>query len=161
MTYEEAKYKTIQTEQEGDVFILTLHRPEKRNALNQQLRIEVVDALMSVRANPEVRAIIIWGGQHVFSAGADLSEMVNPVLCSSSARSIRFNPVVICGKQWLQCYSRPLQQFREVPSEGAASFHLHVIFVLPLKRRCSGKLRLMWASSLVPGGHSDYRVWLA
>jgi len=68
-------YETIKTEQDGATFILTLHRPQKRNIINKQMRAEVVDALMKVRADASVRAIIVWGGPEVFAAGADLSEM--------------------------------------------------------------------------------------
>src|SRR5260370_36839676 len=67
-------YETIKTEQDGATFILTLHRPQKRNIINKQLRAEVVDALMKVRADASVRAIIVWGGPEVFAAGADLTE---------------------------------------------------------------------------------------
>ena len=55
-------YETIKTEQDGATFILTLHRPQKRNIINKQMRAEVVDALMKVRADTSVRAIILWGG---------------------------------------------------------------------------------------------------
>src|SRR5258708_33950465 len=68
-------YETIKTEKEGATFILTLHRPQKRNAINKQMQAEIVDALMKVRADASVRAIIVWGGPEVFAAGADLSEM--------------------------------------------------------------------------------------
>ena len=68
-------YETIKTEQEGATFILTLHRPQKRNIINKQMRAEIFDALMKVRADASVRAIIVWGGPEVFAAGADLSEM--------------------------------------------------------------------------------------
>src|SRR2546423_14525632 len=68
-------YETIKSEQEGATFILTLHRPQNPNNINKQMRAEVVDALMKVRADASVRAIIVWGGPEVFAAGADLSEM--------------------------------------------------------------------------------------
>src|SRR5258708_15822802 len=68
-------YETIKTEQEGATFSLTLHRRQKRNASNKQMQAEIVDALMKVRADASVRAIIVWGGPEVFAAGADLSEM--------------------------------------------------------------------------------------
>lgn len=68
-------YETIATEREGNVFILTLNRPDKLNALSPRLREEVVDALMPVRNDKEIRAIIITGGPKVFAAGADLAAM--------------------------------------------------------------------------------------
>ena len=72
---EHSTYETIQVEYDGPIFTLTLHRPEKRNALNRKLREEGVHALSIARANPAVRAIIIWGGEKIFAGGADLGEM--------------------------------------------------------------------------------------
>jgi enoyl-CoA hydratase/carnithine racemase len=55
---------------------ITLHRPEKRNALSLELMEELIRALESVAADPETRSIVIEGAGPVFSAGHDLSEMV-------------------------------------------------------------------------------------
>jgi len=68
-------FETILTEREGSTFILTLNRPDKLNALSTQLSEEVVEALRPIRKDPEIRAIIIWGGPKVFAAGADLGGM--------------------------------------------------------------------------------------
>ena len=59
-------------ERDGDVAILTLNRPEKRNALSDR----VIDALESgiKRAQAEARAIVICGNGEHFSAGLDLAE---------------------------------------------------------------------------------------
>ncbi len=51
---------------------ITLNRPEKRNALNNQLRGEVFDALEKADLNQEVRVTIIRGAGKCFSAGYDL-----------------------------------------------------------------------------------------
>jgi enoyl-CoA hydratase/carnithine racemase len=55
---------------------ITLNRPEKRNALSLELMEELIQALQSVAADPEVRTIVIDGAGPAFSAGHDLSEMV-------------------------------------------------------------------------------------
>jgi enoyl-CoA hydratase/carnithine racemase len=55
---------------------ITLNRPEKRNALSLELMEELIRALESVSADPEVRTIVIEGAGPAFSAGHDLSEMV-------------------------------------------------------------------------------------
>ena len=75
MSSKGSPYETIKTEQEGATFILTLRRPQKRNAINKQMQAEIVDALLKVRADASVRAIIVWGGPEAFAAGADLTEM--------------------------------------------------------------------------------------
>ena len=55
---------------------ITLNRPEKRNALSLELMQEVIRALESVAAGPDVRTIVLEGAGPVFSAGHDLGEMV-------------------------------------------------------------------------------------
>ncbi|WP_020205557.1 enoyl-CoA hydratase/isomerase family protein [Cupriavidus sp. WS] len=64
------------TERDGDVFIIQLHRPQKFNALSNELRAQVVAAIESIRHDQSVRAVMIWGGNEAFAAGADLEEMV-------------------------------------------------------------------------------------
>jgi enoyl-CoA hydratase len=51
---------------------LTLNRPDKRNALNHQLRGEVLHALQTGDADPEIRVMIVRGAGSCFSAGYDL-----------------------------------------------------------------------------------------
>jgi enoyl-CoA hydratase len=51
---------------------ITLNRPEKRNALNNLLRGDLLDALRSADDDPEVRVTIIRGAGSCFSAGYDL-----------------------------------------------------------------------------------------
>ncbi len=56
---------------------ITLDRPDKRNALSAELMHELVDALREASAEPATRAIVIEGAGPAFSAGHDLSEMVD------------------------------------------------------------------------------------
>ena len=71
-------YKTILTEVnvQERVGIITLNRPEVRNAIDYVLRQEVYQAVVEFENNPAVGAIIITGGPKVFSAGADIAAMV-------------------------------------------------------------------------------------
>jgi enoyl-CoA hydratase/carnithine racemase len=59
------------------VGLVRIHRPEKRNALSVALRLELVAALQQLDDDPEVRAIVLAGGEKVFAAGADLAEIGN------------------------------------------------------------------------------------
>ncbi len=56
---------------------VTLNRPEKRNALSLELMEELIAALREVSARNSVRAIVIEGAGPAFSAGHDLSEMID------------------------------------------------------------------------------------
>ncbi|MCK0173027.1 MULTISPECIES: enoyl-CoA hydratase-related protein [Mycobacteriaceae] len=60
-------------ERRGNVMIITINRPEARNAINASVSIGVGDALEEAQQDPEVRAVILTGaGDKSFCAGADL-----------------------------------------------------------------------------------------
>jgi len=59
------------------IALVRLHRPDKRNALSVALRARLVDTLQVLDADPEVRAIVIAGGEKAFASGADLTEIVD------------------------------------------------------------------------------------
>ncbi len=60
------------TERRGDVMVITLNRPEARNAVNSALSTAVGDALQEAQDDPDVRAVVITGAGESFCAGADL-----------------------------------------------------------------------------------------
>jgi enoyl-CoA hydratase/carnithine racemase len=53
---------------------IRLDRP-KVNALNRQVVLEIDDAVGAARSSDDVRAVVVWGGERVFAAGADIKEM--------------------------------------------------------------------------------------
>ncbi len=57
---------------ENQIAVITLNRPERRNAINQQLLIRLYDALDAVTVRDDVRVIIITGKGPSFCAGLDL-----------------------------------------------------------------------------------------
>jgi enoyl-CoA hydratase/carnithine racemase len=61
-------------EDRGAVRILTMNRPDKRNALNQALTEALLDGLRAAEADDLVRSIVLTGAGRAFCAGADLSE---------------------------------------------------------------------------------------
>ncbi len=54
--------------------VLTLNRPEKRNALSRALRDEIVERLDDLSKNGDARAVVLTGAGPVFCAGFDRSE---------------------------------------------------------------------------------------
>lgn len=60
---------------EGDVLHLCLHRPEVRNALDEELIAAVTAALREEAREPSTRVVVIQGEGKVFCAGADLQYM--------------------------------------------------------------------------------------
>jgi enoyl-CoA hydratase/carnithine racemase len=61
-------------EDRGEVRILTLNRPEKRNALNTALTRALLDGLRAAEAAPSVGCVVLTGAGTGFCAGADLAE---------------------------------------------------------------------------------------
>ena len=69
-----AEFVTVQTDQA--VATIRLERPPM-NALNAQVQNEIAAAAAQVTADQEVRAVILYGGEKVFAAGADIKEMAD------------------------------------------------------------------------------------
>jgi enoyl-CoA hydratase/carnithine racemase len=64
----------VQLEVQDAVATIRLNRP-KMNAINAALRTELAEAARQADADPAVRAVILYGGERVFAAGADIKEM--------------------------------------------------------------------------------------
>jgi enoyl-CoA hydratase/carnithine racemase len=69
-------YATIIVEKLGPVARLTLNRPERANALNQTMLVEIGAALDAAQADVDVRALIVRGAGTAFSSGFDLEEQM-------------------------------------------------------------------------------------
>ena len=67
--------ETILVEKEGRVAILTVNRPDKLNALNQQVRDDMLQVLAEIEKDDSVGVVVITGaGEKSFIAGADIGE---------------------------------------------------------------------------------------
>jgi len=64
----------LSIEERGDVALVTLERPEKRNALSIDLRIELADAFERLGSDDSVGAIVLTGAGSAFCAGMDMSQ---------------------------------------------------------------------------------------
>jgi len=69
-------YQHLLQSREGSIGIITLNRPERRNALSLDLMLEMIRALDEIGADTTLRAVILAGTGKAFSSGHDLSEMV-------------------------------------------------------------------------------------
>lgn len=71
-------YETIIYEKEGGVGIITLNRPERLNAINYQLVMDLSAILTEVEEDEALRTLIITGTGRGFCAGADIKELADP-----------------------------------------------------------------------------------
>jgi len=72
--------KTVKTQKQDHVLLLTLNRPEALNALNLLVYKEINEVLDEIEADPDVKVLVITGEGKAFVAGADIAEMsgMNP-----------------------------------------------------------------------------------
>lgn len=64
----------VRREDRGPVAVLTLNRPERRNALSRRMIGELGDHLRAVEAAPNLRAVVLTGTGPSFCAGMDMKE---------------------------------------------------------------------------------------
>ena len=63
----------VLTERRGHILIVTINRPEARNAVNAAVHVGIGTALEEAEGDPDIRAVIVTGaGDKSFCAGADL-----------------------------------------------------------------------------------------
>lgn len=78
-------YQYIIVKKEKNIATITMNRPEKLNALNQEMQEEIKEALDTLNMDDEVKVIILTGAGRAFSAGGDIGGMkenqqVDPLL---------------------------------------------------------------------------------
>ena len=78
-------YETIKVTRQGGACVISLARPQKKNAFNIEMKREVMAALAEAETDPAVRAVIFTSGESYFSAGQDLNE----ALAAESTAQIR------------------------------------------------------------------------
>lgn len=83
------------------VLLVTLNRPEKRNALNVRMVQEIAAALTEAAADDEVRAVVLTGDERAFSAGADISDQF------AKGRDAVFSPARLQAWEVIQNFSKP------------------------------------------------------
>jgi 2-(1,2-epoxy-1,2-dihydrophenyl)acetyl-CoA isomerase len=92
-------YETIRAETANSVLWITLNRPDKLNAFNDQLGDELLDALKEGAKSADARCVVITGEGRAFSVGEDLStnrsayDSGEPMRLGEVVKR-RYNPIV-------------------------------------------------------------------
>jgi enoyl-CoA hydratase/carnithine racemase len=99
-------YRHIRLEREEAFAVITMARPEKRNALSEEHLRELLDALSQVGAS-DARGVIVAGDGPVFSAGHDFEDMADRDLdemrrllgvCSEVMQRLQALPQPVCAQ---------------------------------------------------------------
>jgi enoyl-CoA hydratase len=72
---ENQKYQYIKLEKKGKISIIVLNRAEKKNAMNEAMRTEIINALDILKDEKRTKAVIFYGGEEIFTAGFDRDEV--------------------------------------------------------------------------------------
>lgn len=89
-------FDTIQVEQDEGVVVVTLNRPEVLNAVNDQLSLELQDAVKRVDRDAAIRCLVLTGAGRGFCSGQDLRDRagVGEVSYGDALRT-RYNPIIL------------------------------------------------------------------
>jgi 2-(1,2-epoxy-1,2-dihydrophenyl)acetyl-CoA isomerase len=92
-------YETVRTSTGNGVLWVTLNRPDRLNAFNEQMGVELLDALREGETAPEVRCLVLTGEGRAFSVGEDLSTNRSLIESGSPVRlgeviKRKYNPIV-------------------------------------------------------------------
>ena len=103
-------YKYVLYEKDERVVVITLNRPERRNAFGLELRQDFNAALQAAYDDSEIRAIIVTGAGTAWSAGADLSnEPGGPVeQFEKLETSVRYSQRAFLNQLWMRFFPKPI-----------------------------------------------------
>ena len=102
---------------DGAVARITLTRPDKLNALDDNVRRALVDAFDALDERPEVRVLVLAGDGRAFSAGADLTATAYPPIDGSWVNR----------RHQTGTWQRLLEHLDRLPQVSVVRLHGHVI----------------------------------
>jgi 2-(1,2-epoxy-1,2-dihydrophenyl)acetyl-CoA isomerase len=152
-------YETVDLKIEESVAYVTLNRPERLNAWNQQFGEDLRAAILEDAADPAVRAVLITGAGRGFSSGADLKDMLEQAASGAPPPDV--------GEMLRERYHPIITGIRELPKPVVAAVNGPAVGIgCSLALACD----LIWAAEsaifglafvnigLVPDGGSTFLV---
>jgi 2-(1,2-epoxy-1,2-dihydrophenyl)acetyl-CoA isomerase len=108
-------WETVLFEVTDGVGTLTLNRPDKLNAFNDQLHLDIADVLNHVESDRNVRALVITGAGRGFCSGADLTQRLEPGRGAGDALDLHYHPRL----RRLRALAKPVIAAVNGPAAGA------------------------------------------
>jgi 2-(1,2-epoxy-1,2-dihydrophenyl)acetyl-CoA isomerase len=155
-------YETVDLKVEDAVAYVTLNRPERLNAWNEQFGEELRNVILEDAADPSVRAVLITGAGRGFSSGADLKDMLERASSGEKPPDV--------GEMLRKRYHPIITGIRELPKPVVAAVNGPAVGIgCSLALACD----LIWAADsaifglafvnigLVPDGGSTFLVPVA
>lgn len=68
-------YHTLIVEKKKKVAVIKLNRPHEMNAISKEMHQDLYDVFTNLETDSDVRAVVLTGGEYVFSAGMDIKEL--------------------------------------------------------------------------------------
>lgn len=142
--------ETVLSEHRGGVALITMNRPSKRNAFNDQQYDDLRAALTDARDDDAVKCVVLTGAPGAFSGGQDLGEMADR-RARDNGRPHGFAPFIDC----LSAFDKPLIAAVNGVGVGIGLtilLHCDIVYVAR-----SARLRAPFVSlGLVPEAASSY-----
>ena len=97
-------YEQIIFEQKEDIGIIRLNRPEKKNAFSPKMDEEILDAMIRIEKDTNIRGVLLTGTEDSFSAGLDLDLSFLQTMEESDSKNFRrvMDPIL----EWYLKYYR-------------------------------------------------------
>lgn len=144
----------LSSDSKSGVRLLTLNRPDARNALSLELREALTDALADAARSDEVRVVVLTGGTKIFAAGADLREFARTRPRDQYLRHIEAH--------WnaLACFPKPLvAAVNGFALGGGFEMALHADIIIASETASFGLPEV--SLGFMPGGGGTQRVMRA
>ena len=115
----------LRVETKDEVAVVTLDRPQRRNALSSAVMVAIAETMAGLDADPGVGAIVLTGRDPAFCAGLDLTEL------SSSGDNLRIDET---GRPWPRLSTPVIGAVNGPAVTGGLELVLHCDFALASER---------------------------
>ncbi|MFY0644754.1 MAG: enoyl-CoA hydratase/isomerase family protein [Bacteroidia bacterium] len=88
------EFNCLKYKSENGVTTITLNRPDRFNAFNNEMSYELQDALKAVKRDKECRVVVLTGEGKAFCSGQDLKDIAGAERSLSDSLYKRYNPII-------------------------------------------------------------------